>query len=204
MIDTLCTHYGVLVAHKRSCIGSRLHARARVRAQVMNIERSREAMALVEVYLGLVQQRVEQIKRDKALPPELRTAVTSIVHAANRMESVPELRALRKTFERKWGAKELKAAAGEDEATDPVVAGVAEKLMLCVNPGPPRPNDWVRKGVAIAEEQKVEGVQEEQLYEVGDEVLRSAALQCSKPSSHGSAEWTCHHAFGCKRSTVVQ
>ena len=134
--------------------------------QVMNMERSREAMALIEVYLGLVQQRVEQIKRDKTLPPELRTTITSIVYAANRVEAVPELRALRKTFERKYGKKELQGAAGEEEGVDPLVAGVAEKLILCVNPGPPVPRDWVRKGIAIATEHSIEGVEEEQLYEV--------------------------------------
>ena len=131
----------------------------------MNIERSREAMALIEVYLGLVQQRVEQMKRDKMLPPELRTAVTSIVYAANRVERVPELRMLRKTFERKYGRAELKAAAGEED-TNPVAAGVAEKLIACVNPGPPKPSDWVKKGMAIAAEQQVEGIEEARLYEV--------------------------------------
>jgi hypothetical protein len=132
----------------------------------MNIANTLEALALIEVYLGLVQQRVEQVKRDKQLPPELRTAIMSIVYAANRVESLPELRQLRKTFERKYGVRELKAAAGEDTQTDPQSVGVAEKLLLCVNPGPPDPQKWVARGLAIAEEQKIEGVTEQRLYQV--------------------------------------
>jgi hypothetical protein len=134
--------------------------------QTMNIARTLEALALIEVYLGLVQQRVEQIKRDKNMPPELRTAITSIVYAANRVESLPELRQLRKMFERKYGVRELKAAAGDDLHSDPQNAGVAEKLMICVNPGPPDPLVWVQKGLAIAEEQGIDAVTEKQLYQV--------------------------------------
>ena len=69
--------------------------------QVMNIEKTRAAMARIEVYLGLIQQRVEQMKRDKEIPPELLEAVASISYAARRLESVPELEQLRKLFERK-------------------------------------------------------------------------------------------------------
>jgi hypothetical protein len=142
--------------------------------QVMNIERSREALALIEVYLGLIQQRVEQIKRDKNIPPELRTAIMSVVYAANRVESLPELRALRRTFERKYGKDELKAAAGEDGAVSPASAGVAEKLILCVSPDPPVPKVWVKTGVAIAAEHNIE-VDETLLYEV-----RLAALEVGR------------------------
>lgn len=131
----------------------------------MNIEKSREALALLEVYLGLLQQRVEQIKREKTLPPELQTAVASIVYAATRVGNVPELRQLRRTLERKYGAKFLAAAAGEVEGADPLNAGVSEKLMACVNPGPPAPAEWVQKGLAIAAEQELD-VSEEQLYQV--------------------------------------
>lgn len=125
--------------------------------QVIQVQNTLKALEILEVFLDMIKTRTEYLAKQKQIPEEMRASVMSIAYAASRMPDIPEMAAIRKHLEARFGRE----AFAELVAEDPSPAGVQERLIKYLTVDPPQATVKVDVAMKVIEQRSLSCTREE-------------------------------------------
>ncbi|KAF8012655.1 hypothetical protein BT93_I0723 [Corymbia citriodora subsp. variegata] len=167
-------------------------ATARVRVEhVLREQNILAANELIELFCELIVARLQIIAKQRECPADLKEGISSLIFAAPRCSEIPELAAIRKLFEKKYG-KDFVAAAIELRPNCGVNRMLIDKLSVRTPSGETKlkvlkeiaKEYQVEWDTAKPPEEKIEGPQN--FVSAASFPVKPAAVQSVDPNEHSA------------------